>query len=89
MTPDDYEKIRSLYSDIDGLCSRVESATTNEAQEAELRQLVQLFQDQQRAPEQIRSFLTHLGVSDDLTTHVLGEPPFDDGEEDDSTLPPI
>jgi hypothetical protein len=67
----------------------VESATTNQAQEAEVRQLVQLFHGQQRAPEQIRSFLRHLGVSHDLITHVLGEPSFDDGEEDDSTLPPI
>ena len=89
MTPDDYEQIRSLYSDIDGLCSRVESATTSEAQGAEVCQLVQVFQDQQRAPEQIRSFLTHLGVPDDMITHVLGEPSSDAGEDKDSTLPPI
>ncbi len=80
MTPDDYEQIRAQYSDIDGLCSSVESATTSEAQEAEVRQLVQLFQDQQRAPEQIRSFLTHLGVPDDMIVHVVGEPSPDVGE---------
>lgn len=86
MTPADYEQIRSQYSDVDGLCSSVESATTSDAQEAQVRQLVQLSQAQQRAPEQIRSFLTHLGVPDDTIAHVLVELSSDAG---DPTLPPI
>ena len=89
MTPDDYEQIRAQYSDIDGFCSSVESATTSEAQEAEVHRLVQVFQDQQRAPEQIRSFLTHLEVPDNMIVHVLGEPSSDAGEDDDLTLRPI
>ncbi len=74
MTPDDYEQIRAQYIDVEGLCRSVESAATSEAQEAQVHRLVQAFQDQQRAPEQIRSFLTHLGVPDDMIVHVVGEP---------------
>jgi hypothetical protein len=86
MNQDDYEQLRSLYADIDGLCRDIESAERPEAAYSSLRQLVRLFHDQQRAPEQIASFVRHLGVSDDLVHKVLGDDPPDTGEEDGPNL---
>ena len=74
MFPDDYQQIRSLYGDIDGLCKNVEDVDLGGAYEADVRQLVQALTAQQRAPEQIRSFLTHPGVPDDEIDQVLSEP---------------
>ncbi len=74
MTRDDYEQIRSQYADINDLCNRVEGADTEEASEAGLRRLIQLLTEQQRAPEQMRSFVTHLGAAEPIISRILGKP---------------
>jgi hypothetical protein len=72
MTRDDYQSLRTQYADIDDLCRRVERADVGEAYDAELGLLVEVLTDQQRAPEQIRSFVTHLGVPDDVLHRLSG-----------------
>jgi hypothetical protein len=72
MTRDDYESLRTQYTDIDDLCRSVERADAGDAYEAELRQLIGVLMGQQRAPEQIRSFVTHLGAPEDVINHLLG-----------------
>ncbi len=81
MTLDDYQMIRGQYSDIDGLCRSVETAEAGESYDAALRQLVQTLKDQQRASEQVRSFITHLGAPDDVVTRILGAPSPDLGND--------
>jgi hypothetical protein len=73
MTPDDYQQMRGMYADVDELCQGVEGAGSAEASDESLRRLVALFHGQQREPEQIRSFVRHLGVTDEVIRRVLGE----------------
>ena len=72
MTRDYYQSLRTQYVDIDELCRRVERADTGEAYEAEVRQLIEFLAVQQRAPEQMRSFVTHLGAPEDVIDRLLG-----------------
>ena len=82
MTRDDYQQMRSMYADVDDLCQGVEGAASEAETEERLRSLVGLFRDQQREPEQISSFVRHLGVRDDVIGRVLGEaPPADDADD--------
>ncbi len=71
MTYDDYQQMRSMYAAIDDLCRGVEDASSTGADES-LRRLVRLLREQQREPQQIRSFVQHLGVADDAIERVLG-----------------
>jgi hypothetical protein len=72
MTYDDYRQMRSMYADADDLCRGVEQAQGASSDER-LRRLVGLLRDQQREPEQIRSFLRHLGMADEVIVRVLEE----------------
>lgn len=71
MTHDDYRQIRSMYADVDELCQQVEGADSSATSEKGLRRLLELFHDQQRQPEQIRSFARHLGLPDEVIEQVL------------------
>jgi hypothetical protein len=74
--------MRSMYADVDDLCQDVEGAASEAETEERLRSLVGLFRDQQREPEQIRSFVQHLGVQDGVIARVLGEaPPAGDADD--------
>ena len=84
MTRDDYQQMRSMYADVDDLCQDVEGAASEAETEERLRSLVGLFRDQQREPEQIRSFVQHLGVQDGVIARVLGVAP-PAGEADDGS----
>ncbi len=81
MTQDDYQQIRSQYADIDDLCKDVENSGAGDAIEAALGRLVQALGDQQRAPEQVRSFVTHLGAPEDVIGRVLGEGSTEPGDD--------
>ena len=82
MTRDDYQQMRSMYADVDELCQGVEGAASDAEAEERLRRLVGLFRDQQREPEQIRSFVQHLGVEEGVIGRVLGEAPSSEDAED-------
>ena len=82
MTRDDYQQMRSMYADVDELCQSVEGAASDAETEERLRSLVGLFRDQQREPEQIRSFVQHLGVQDEVIARVMGEAPSGEDAED-------
>jgi hypothetical protein len=71
MTYDDYQQIRGQYADIDELCRGAEATQLDEASEDKLQDLVQLFHKQQREPEQIRSFLRHLGASGEMIGRLM------------------
>ncbi len=71
MTRDDYQSLRTQYADIDDLCRRAKDAATGKAYEAEARQLIEALTVQQRVPEPIRSFLTHLEAPEDVINHLL------------------
>ncbi len=71
MTRDDYLSLRTQYADIDDLCRRAEDAATGEGHKAKMRQLIEALSEQQRAPEQIRSFVTHLGTPEDILDRLL------------------
>ena len=86
MTLDDYEQIRSQYADIDALCRTVEQDGTDEAYEQGLRQLIDLLTEQQRAPEQIRSFVGYLGAPEEVIVRILGEPSPEPAEDNDLGL---
>ena len=73
MTHDDYQQMRGMYADIDELCRTVEEAGSTAASEESLRRLVGLLHDQQREPEQIRSFLRHLGVAEAAVGRFVGD----------------
>lgn len=75
MTHDDYQQMRSMYADVDSLCRGVEEADSAAATDKSLHRLVELFHDQQREPEQIRSFVQHLGVAEEVIRRVLGQAP--------------
>ena len=84
MTQDDYQQLRGMYADVDDLCRAVEASGSAEDSDESLRRLVGLFHDQQREPEQIRSFVRHLGVPDEAIGRVLGVAPPDDDTSDAS-----
>jgi hypothetical protein len=72
-----------MYADVEALCRAVEDADSAGASEEALRRLLGLFHDQQREPEQIRSFVQHLGVPDEVIGRALGEAePGADTEDD-------
>ena len=80
MTYDDYQQMRSMYADVDELCREVEQTDNAAASDESLCRLVRLFHDQQREPEQVRSFLRHLGVANEAIGSVLGDAPPDEEE---------
>ncbi|TNC46153.1 hypothetical protein FHG66_19500 [Rubellimicrobium rubrum] len=86
MTLDDYEQIRSQYADIDALCRAVEEGGTDEAYEPGLRRLIDVLSEQQRAPEQIRSFVEFLGAPEPMIVQILGEPSREPAEDNDLDL---
>ncbi len=71
MTRNEYQLLRTQYARIHDLCRRAENTATGDGNKGEVRQLIEALSEQQRAREQIRSFVTHLGTPEDILDRLL------------------